>query len=127
MGAYGEYSSMLCNFGGFKLVTNLEETKEAKCKNKYGAHEMHFIPTQNAFRSHDILLRSLKIIFRSLAIIFRCLEMKFRSHAIAFRFHAITFRFHAITSLSLEITFGFHAIVFHAHTIFRSIEIVFPF
>ena len=32
MGAYGEYSSRLRNFGGFKLVTNLTETKEAKCK-----------------------------------------------------------------------------------------------
>ena len=32
MGAYGEYSSRLRNFGGFKLVTNLKETKEAKCK-----------------------------------------------------------------------------------------------
>ena len=31
MGAYGEYSSRLCNFGGFKLVANLRETKEAKC------------------------------------------------------------------------------------------------
>ena len=27
-----EYSSRLRNFGGFKLVTNLKETKEAKCK-----------------------------------------------------------------------------------------------
>ena len=35
MGAYGEYSSRLLNFGGFKLVTNLKETKEAKCKGKY--------------------------------------------------------------------------------------------
>ena len=33
MGAYGEYSSRLRNFGGFKLVTNLKETKEAKCNN----------------------------------------------------------------------------------------------
>ena len=33
MGTYGEYSSRLHNFGGFKLVTNLKETKEAKCKN----------------------------------------------------------------------------------------------
>ena len=32
MGAYGEYSSRLRNFGGLKLVTNLKETKEAKCK-----------------------------------------------------------------------------------------------
>ena len=32
MGAYGEDSSRLRNFGGFKLVTNLKETKEAKCK-----------------------------------------------------------------------------------------------
>ena len=32
MGAYGEYSSRLRNCGGFKLVTNLKETKEAKCK-----------------------------------------------------------------------------------------------
>ena len=32
MRAYGEYSSRLRNFGGFKLVTNLKETKEAKCK-----------------------------------------------------------------------------------------------
>ena len=37
MGAYGEYSSRLCNFGGFKLVTNLEETKEAKCKSRYSS------------------------------------------------------------------------------------------
>ena len=29
MGAYGEYSSLLRNFGGFKLVTNLKETIEA--------------------------------------------------------------------------------------------------
>ena len=35
MGAYGEHSSRLCNFEGFKLVTNLKETKEAKCKTKY--------------------------------------------------------------------------------------------
>ena len=32
MGAYGEYSSRLRNVGEFKLVTNLKETKEAKCK-----------------------------------------------------------------------------------------------
>ena len=32
MGAYGEHSSRLRNFEGFKLVTNLRETKEAKCK-----------------------------------------------------------------------------------------------
>ena len=31
MGAYGEDSSRLRNFGGFKLVTNLKETKEVKC------------------------------------------------------------------------------------------------
>ena len=31
-GGYGEDSSRLCNFEGFKLVTNLKETKEAKCK-----------------------------------------------------------------------------------------------
>ena len=31
MGAYGEDSSRLRNFGGFKLVTNLKATKEAKC------------------------------------------------------------------------------------------------
>ena len=31
MGGYGEYSSRLRNFGGFDLVTNLKETKEAKC------------------------------------------------------------------------------------------------
>ena len=31
MGAYGEDCSRLRNFGGFKLVTNLKETKEAKC------------------------------------------------------------------------------------------------
>ena len=30
MGAYGEYSSLLRNFGGFKLVTNLKETIEAR-------------------------------------------------------------------------------------------------
>ena len=30
MGVYGEYSSRLRHFGGFKLVTNLKETKEAK-------------------------------------------------------------------------------------------------
>ena len=28
---YGEDSSRLCNFEGFKLVTNLKETKGAKC------------------------------------------------------------------------------------------------
>ena len=33
MGAYGEHSSRLRNFEGFKLVTNLKEKKEAKCKN----------------------------------------------------------------------------------------------
>ena len=32
MGAYGEHSSQLRNFEGFKLVINLKETKEAKCK-----------------------------------------------------------------------------------------------
>ena len=32
MGANGEHSSRLRNFEGFKLVTNLKETKEAKCK-----------------------------------------------------------------------------------------------
>ena len=32
MGAYGEHSSRLRNFEGFKLVTNLKETKDAKCK-----------------------------------------------------------------------------------------------
>ena len=32
MGAYGEHSSRLGNFEGFKLVTNLKETKDAKCK-----------------------------------------------------------------------------------------------
>ena len=32
IGAYGEHSSRLRNFEGFKLVTNLKETKEAKCK-----------------------------------------------------------------------------------------------
>ena len=31
-GGYGEDSSGLRNFEGFKLVTNLKETKEAKCK-----------------------------------------------------------------------------------------------
>ena len=31
-GGYGEDSSRLRNFEGFKLVTNLKETKEAKCK-----------------------------------------------------------------------------------------------
>ena len=31
-GGYGEDSSRLCNFEGFKLVTNLQETKEAKRK-----------------------------------------------------------------------------------------------
>ena len=34
-GGYGEDSSRLRNFEGFKLVTNLKETKEAKCKHKY--------------------------------------------------------------------------------------------
>ena len=34
MGTYGEHSSRLRNFEGFKLVTNLKETKEAKCKLK---------------------------------------------------------------------------------------------
>ena len=32
MGANGEHSSRLRNFEGLKLVTNLKETKEAKCK-----------------------------------------------------------------------------------------------
>ena len=31
IGTYGEDSSRLHNFGGFKLVTNLKETKEVKC------------------------------------------------------------------------------------------------
>ena len=31
-GGYGEDSSRLRNFEGFKLDTNLKETKEAKCK-----------------------------------------------------------------------------------------------
>ena len=31
-GGYGEDSSRLRNFEGLKLVTNLTETKEAKCK-----------------------------------------------------------------------------------------------
>ena len=35
MGAYGEHSSRLRNFEGFKLVTNLKETKEAKCNLQY--------------------------------------------------------------------------------------------
>ena len=34
MGAYGEHSSRLRNFEGFKLVTNLKETKEAKCNSE---------------------------------------------------------------------------------------------
>ena len=37
-GGYGEDSSRLCNFEGFKLVTNLKETKEAKCKKKIFLH-----------------------------------------------------------------------------------------
>ena len=32
MGAYGKHSSRLRHFEGIKLVTNLKETKEAKCK-----------------------------------------------------------------------------------------------
>ena len=32
---YGEHSSRLRNFEGFKLVTTLTETKEAKCKTRY--------------------------------------------------------------------------------------------
>ena len=32
MGAYGDDSSRLLNFGGLKLVTNLMETKKAKSK-----------------------------------------------------------------------------------------------
>ena len=32
MGAYGDDCSRLRNFGGFKLVTNLKETKAAMCK-----------------------------------------------------------------------------------------------
>ena len=36
MGDYGEHSSRLRNFEGFKLVTNLKETKEAKCNIGYG-------------------------------------------------------------------------------------------
>ena len=35
MGGYGEDSSRLRNFEGFKLVTNLKETKEVKCKTRY--------------------------------------------------------------------------------------------
>ena len=35
MGAYGEHSSRLRNFEGFKLVTNLKETKEVKCNFAY--------------------------------------------------------------------------------------------
>ena len=33
MGAYGEDCSRLRNFEGFNLVTNLKETKQAKCNN----------------------------------------------------------------------------------------------
>ena len=42
MGAYGEHSSRLRNFEGFKLVTNLKETKEAKCKFSYTATDLQF-------------------------------------------------------------------------------------
>ena len=42
-GGYGEDSSRLRNFEGFKLVTNLKETKEAKCKfYDYSFHYNHF-------------------------------------------------------------------------------------
>ena len=34
-GGYGEDSSQLRNFEGFKLFTNLKEAKEAKCKTLY--------------------------------------------------------------------------------------------
>ena len=34
-GGYGEDSSRLCNFEGFKLVTNLKQTKDAKCNFRY--------------------------------------------------------------------------------------------
>ena len=34
-GGYGEDSSRLRNFEGFKLVTNLKETKEAKCNDTW--------------------------------------------------------------------------------------------
>ena len=47
MGAYGEHSSRLRNFEGFKLVTNLKETKEAKCN--------VWEPMVNAARGYVIL------------------------------------------------------------------------
>ena len=42
MGAYGEHSSWLRNFEGFKLFTNLKETKEAKC-NIGGCTTRHYV------------------------------------------------------------------------------------
>ena len=53
MGAYGEHSSRLRNFEGFKLVTNLKETKEAKCKCLYGLKLE--ISTQTMIETADIL------------------------------------------------------------------------
>ena len=41
-GGYGKDSSLLRNFEGFKLVTNLKETKEAKCKYKSDYYKKSF-------------------------------------------------------------------------------------
>ena len=46
MGSYGEdssYNNKINNFGRFKLVTNLEETKEAKCNyGKLGSAALNY-------------------------------------------------------------------------------------
>ena len=48
MGAYGEHSSRLRNFEWLKLVTNLKETKEAKCKLDYQVSICSLIPPATA-------------------------------------------------------------------------------
>ena len=67
MGAYGEYSSWLRNFGGggFKLVTNLKETKEAKCKIIYnmkgnGSFRSYSRSDPASFRSYSLSVRSFR-------------------------------------------------------------------
>ena len=58
MGAYGEHSSRLRNFEGFKLVTNLKETKEAKCKECYSnfASVLKMVAAGNKFkRRSDVI------------------------------------------------------------------------
>ena len=54
-GGYREDSSLLCNFEGFKLVTNLKETKEAKCKIHIQTFRVEFF---RSLLDHCRILRS---------------------------------------------------------------------